>query len=59
MHFLVENSLGWRGPTLALVQNCFLGPTVKIANNRAKKFVEGFNQVEDIEEDGENEPFFK
>ena len=25
MHFLVENSLGWRGPTLALVQDCFLG----------------------------------
>ena len=34
-------------------------PTVKIANNRAKKFMEGFNQVDDNEEDGENDGFFR
>ena len=34
-------------------------PTVKIANSKAKKFVEGFNQVEDNEEDGENDGFFQ
>ncbi|CAG5081852.1 Oidioi.mRNA.OKI2018_I69.PAR.g9976.t1.cds [Oikopleura dioica] len=34
-------------------------PTVKIANNKAKKFVEGFNQVEDNEEDGENDGFLQ
>ena len=34
-------------------------PTVKIANNRAKKFVEGFNKLEDNEEDRDNDGFFQ
>ena len=34
-------------------------PTVKIANSKAKKFIEGFNQVESDEEEGENSGCFR
>ncbi|CAG5108004.1 Oidioi.mRNA.OKI2018_I69.chr1.g3592.t1.cds [Oikopleura dioica] len=34
-------------------------PTVKIANKKAKKFVEGFNQLEDNKEDEENDGLFQ
>ena len=37
----------------------YVKPTVKIANNKAKKFVEGFNQIRDNEEKGENDGFFQ
>ena len=37
----------------------YVKPTVNIANTKAKKFVEGFNRVEDNEEDGENDGFFE
>ena len=34
-------------------------PTVKIANNKAKKLVEGFNQADDTENDGANDGFLR
>ena len=37
----------------------YVKPTVKIANNKAKKFVEGFNKVDENEEDGANDGFFE
>ena len=51
---LVELEGGFFMPKIKYVK-----PTVKIANNKAKKFVEGFKQVEDNEEDGENDGFFE
>ena len=37
----------------------YVKPTVKIANNRAKKFIEGFIEVENNEDNGENDGFFQ
>ena len=51
---LLELGGGFFGPKIKYVK-----PTVKIANNKAKKFVEGFNQVEHNEEDGQIVGFFQ